>query len=637
MYVKRLQLKNYGPLLDLDIDFPFDGARPKPVLLAGENGSGKTMSISHIVNAMVQAKDAIYEESTELEPGRVFKLRSGSYISVGEEYYYARCDFESGLFVRELRLKQPRHTYAAPPKEMDGRGLDAWDARFDKGGPDHFETNILDGSLMSAKKELVSARCLLYFPSNRAEEPAWLNQASLRAKPRYTEEARLKGETRRRLISRSPLRDIQNWLYDVAYDRAVFEISAQNISIPLAVHPDKAPQQELSLPILVGYSGDATGVYNMTLEVLRTVIPMPVERTGLRFGIGGRHGRCITLKSAQGTVVPNLFQLSGGETALLALFLSILRDFDLREDRSVPFKSAEDVKGLVVVDEVDLHLHAKHQYDVLPRLVKMFPQVQFIMSTHSPLFVLGMAQVLGEDGFQVYDFPSGSRVAPGDFEEIGRAFLAFRATSEFLDEVQARVRQAQRPILFVEGQTDRDYLQRAAKLLEKEHVLCEFEVHAAGGAGQLKTIWKSLANLPKGVARAVVLLHDPESEVSNKDEGNICKRKMPHFEEHPILKGVENLFNRETLERARGQSAKFIDIDWERERTERGESVTVPESWSVNENEKRNLCDWLCAQGAREDFRYFEAVFDLLEPLACMSVPTCVGTQRASGRGSSDV
>ena len=143
MYVKRLQLGNYGPLRDLDISFPFDGERPKPVLLVGENGSGKTIALSHIVNAMVQAKDATYQKSSELDAGKVFKLRSSSYVSVGSEYYYARSDFESGLFVRELRLTKPKHTYADPPMGMDGRGFDAWEASFDRDEIDHFDTNIL--------------------------------------------------------------------------------------------------------------------------------------------------------------------------------------------------------------------------------------------------------------------------------------------------------------------------------------------------------------------------------------------------------------------------------------------------------------------------------------------------------------
>ena len=624
MYLKRLQLGNYGPLRDLDISFPFDGERPKPVLLVGENGSGKTIALSHIVNAMVQAKDAIYQESSELDAGRVFKLRSSSYVSVGAEYYYARSDFESGLFVRELRLTKPKHAYAEPPMGVDGRGFDAWEARFDRDEIDHFESNLIKPSLTTAVRKLVSGRCLLYFPSNRAEEPAWLNQANLRARPQYTEGVHLKGETRRRLIARSPLRDIHDWMYDVAYDRAAFEMQSQSIPIAVSPAPNETQSQTVPLPLLLGYHGDATNAYNLALTVLRGVIPDLATNTDLRFGIGGRHDRTISLESDQGTVVPNIFQLSSGEMALLTLFLSILRDFDLREARDVPFASAQDVKGLVVVDEVDLHLHSRHQYDVLPSLVHMFPQVQFVMTTHSPLFVLGMAKVFGEEGFQVYDLPSGSRVTPEDFDEFGHAFLAFRATSVFSDEVRAQVEKSHRPILFVEGPTDRDYLKRAGDLLKKTHVLDKFEVQPAGGNGRLKTIWKSLTSVPDSVAKAAILLHDPESQVGNEDKGAIRKRKMPHFEEHPISKGVENLFDQVTLERARHQRAQFIDVDPSRTKIVRGKEVTIPESWSVNDNEKRNLCDWLCDQGTYEDFRHFEAVFAILEQVVCTAKPTLI-------------
>lgn len=634
MYVKRLQLVNYGPIRDLDIRFPFDGERPKPVLLVGENGSGKTIALSHIVNAMVTAKNAIYKESNEVDAGKVFKLRSSYYVSVGREYYYAQSDFESELCVRELRLIKPKHEYVEPPMGANGRGLDAWETGFAENGVDHFTTNILEASLKAAIKQLVSERCLLYFPSNRAEEPAWLNQANLRAKPQYTEGDRIEGETPRRIIAGSPLRDVRDWLYDLAYDRAVLEIHSPSVPIPLTT-PDKTKRQTFPMPVFLGYRGAATNAYNLALTVLRTITPGLAAKTNLRFGIGGRHNRIITLESGQGTVAPNLFQLSSGEMALLALFLSIVRDFDLCEAREEPFAGAQDVKGLVVVDEVDLHLHARHQYDVLPKLVHMFPNVQFVMTTHSPLFVLGMAKVFGEDGFHVYDLPSGSRASPEDFDEFGQAFRAFKTTSRFSDEVRTQVKEAQRPVLFVEGSTDKDYLRRAAELLDQIHILDEFRMQDAGGEGRLRTIWKSLTNLPEAAAKAAVLLHDPESQVDDKDEGKVCKRKMPCFEGHPISEGVENLFDKQTLEKARREKPAYIDIVFEHMETHRGEEISIPESWSVNENEKRNLCNWLCEHGSREDFRHFEGVFEILEQLECVAGPT-QGSEGTSTETSSD-
>ena len=76
MYIKRIQLVNYGPIDHLDITFPFEGDTPKPVVLVGENGSGKSILLSHIVNGMVSAKDIIYPETPEVEEGRVYKIRA---------------------------------------------------------------------------------------------------------------------------------------------------------------------------------------------------------------------------------------------------------------------------------------------------------------------------------------------------------------------------------------------------------------------------------------------------------------------------------------------------------------------------------------------------------------------------------
>ena len=46
-----------------------------------------------------------------------------------------------------------------------------------------------------------------------------------------------------------------------------------------------------------------------------------------------------------------------------------------------------DNKGLVMIDEIDLHLHPKWQMSVLPTLSSVLPKIQFIATTHSPLAV----------------------------------------------------------------------------------------------------------------------------------------------------------------------------------------------------------------------------------------------------------
>ena len=57
MYAKRIQIDNYGPIDQLDITFPFEGDIPKPVVLVGENGSGKSILLSHIVNGLTSCPE----------------------------------------------------------------------------------------------------------------------------------------------------------------------------------------------------------------------------------------------------------------------------------------------------------------------------------------------------------------------------------------------------------------------------------------------------------------------------------------------------------------------------------------------------------------------------------------------------
>jgi predicted ATP-binding protein involved in virulence len=46
-----------------------------------------------------------------------------------------------------------------------------------------------------------------------------------------------------------------------------------------------------------------------------------------------------------------------------------------------------DNHGIVMVDEIDLHIHPKWQVNIIPILAKALPNIQFIVTSHSPLVV----------------------------------------------------------------------------------------------------------------------------------------------------------------------------------------------------------------------------------------------------------
>ena len=460
MYVKRIQIQNYGPIDELDIKFPFADDKPKPVLLVGENGSGKSILLSHIVNGLVGAKGVSYPDTPEVDTDKVFKLRAPSYIKSGKEFFAGRVDYESHFFVEELMTRRVKQEYQNMPEALSiwGSFRRLWDNLPDNDSGT-FNTNMLNS--VAQVKEVIAKNCVLYFPHNRFEEPAWLNEDNLNFQVQLTAVNRYVNSTNRSIISYSPLRNNQNWFFGIAYDSGVFELQVQPFEITKEIEGEPSFQYK-SQP---RYSGDATDVFQVTNEIVRVITGL----SDVRFVIGTRRNRAVAVVSeTEGIFVPNVFQLSSGETSLLNIFLSILRDYDLC---GIPISSAADIRGIVVVDEIDLHLHAKHQYEILPKLIEMFPKVQFVVTTHSPLFVLGMNKVFGDDGFAIYRLPEGQPISPEEFSEFGEAYRAFTETRQFNADIRREIENAQKPIVFVEGKTDVQYISKAAELLGKGELL----------------------------------------------------------------------------------------------------------------------------------------------------------------------
>lgn len=247
--------------------------------------------------------------------------------------------------------------------------------------------------------------------------------------------------------------------------------------------------------------------------------------------------------------------------------------------------------------------------------MKMFPKIQFVVTSHSPLFVLGLKQVLGEQGFGLYDLPSGTSISAEDFEEFGEAYRAFRKARQHSEVLRSAIRDAQKPLVFVEGTIDVKYLQKAAELLEFQDLMKGAEIRDGGGSGQLDKIWNKRTK--DHIERAsVIILYDPECRHKKEaTEQNMFRRLMNEFADHPIQKGIENLFDRDTLERARQDCPAFIDVTDKHHITVRGEKTVVPESWTVNKDEKTNLCNWLCNNGTAHDFKHFKPTLKMVRGL----------------------
>jgi len=98
-----------------------------------------------------------------------------------------------------------------------------------------------------------------------------------------------------------------------------------------------------------------------------------------------------------------LNQLSSGERSLILLVADIARRAAiLNPHLDDPLQS----EGVVLIDEIELHLHPKWQRAVIPALTETFPKIQFIIATHSPQV---LSQVENGAVFEIENFEIRSR------------------------------------------------------------------------------------------------------------------------------------------------------------------------------------------------------------------------------------
>ena len=79
-------------------------------------------------------------------------------------------------------------------------------------------------------------------------------------------------------------------------------------------------------------------------------------------------------------------QLSDGYKCVLVLVLDLVSRI-IEANGMLPDMTPDkllDAEGVVLIDEVDLHLHPSWQQRILPDLCRTFPNIQFIVTTHSP-------------------------------------------------------------------------------------------------------------------------------------------------------------------------------------------------------------------------------------------------------------
>jgi hypothetical protein len=488
------------------------------VVLSAVNGRGKTTILSHAV-------DAFYEMAKGHFPND-FKGVEGQYYRVSSQIFNVRSHEPSFVYLRF--------------SVADGRKIDYVDARGDAAGhctPEQYDRAIrlenkvpfreLSGQLSqggNAKlargldpalaKDVFHKNVLTYFPSYRYEQPGYLNDP-YKIKLEFKKESGFSGYLPNPLEVVTGLRGLMNWIMDVVLDIR---------------HPNRDSLQQYIANVTYGnLCRILSEIIHSKFDAKSTKIVDGQPRSAFRFGVGPRNSGSARISVHENAeeaapLYPTLSTLSSGESSLLCIFGELLRQAD-KIGENMMFMS---IQGIVLIDEIDKHLHIRLQREVLPRLLSMFPNVQFITTSHSPFFNIGLNES-APNRAEILSLPFGVRMRPADDPQYSEVYeLMLKEEGRFKDLAVALQQQIDenredwKPLLVTEGKTDVAHLKRAMQMLGIEDLDVEFfdGVGERGGSDPLRKLLEQRSRLPEGRIIVGIFDRDESNIVSEVEEGD---------------------------------------------------------------------------------------------------------------------
>ncbi|AQT79632.1 hypothetical protein B1R94_10665 [Mycolicibacterium litorale] len=289
---------------------------------------------------------------------------------------------------------------------------------------------------------------------------------------------------------------------------------------------------------------------------------------------------------------------------MLAIFGTIARYADMSGIQPA------DVSGIVVIDEIDAHMHMDLQLNALPKLIGLFPKVQFIMSSHSPFFPLGMETRFPNGGVRIVELPSGLSRDAEAYSELLKAVDALRGTRTFEGEVTKLLQAGETPRVLVAGKTDVPYFRTAAQLLGFSELIDAFQFIGTSenqtgqksgdrnsGDSNLTNAVKFIQANPELTERKIIAVYDCDAKKVAVSDERVRVIKMEKLVGRKMKKGIEN----------RIPDAAFTD--------EMYDKLTIDgdygDGFEKPDFNKVRACELICGDDADiEHFRDFQPILE---------------------------
>lgn len=513
MYLKEIRLDNYGPVKSLIMRLKFnEDDTPTPTVLVGVNGSGKSILLSVILDAIIMTRIKAFGKSPEIREGQLFKPMSRRIITNQlEKFAMSKCKFQAKdktvEFLEVISTPNKDGTFDLPPHFKATQAFQL--SEFNRRGSSK-SISVTGGNI----NQEMSRDIFAYYPAGRTERPNWLHEdatINFQISQIYANVARY------HLWRTNLIAEISSWILDVVLDAEMYDKTAYDF--PLGTRTVKA-----WLPS----DGPSRKILNHLNLILTEIALLGRNKyKSVRLGVSPRHegSRQVRVlgKKPDGTeeVISNtILDLSTGELMVFCMFADIIK---LAELQGWDKKNLSDISGIVIIDEADLHLHINLQKSLLPKLMAKLPNIQFLLTTHSPFLTLG----LSENEVDIKNMPDGVSISPYEFSEFREAYDTFIEQQdkfqETYDNLQNVLADAKRPLIVTEGKTDWRHLKKAlSKLKEKgEFNGLNVDFHETDeqmGDGELDKLFEASNKLPH---------QNPIIFIFDRDNPRFVKKYIP--------------------------------------------------------------------------------------------------------------
>lgn len=448
MYVSELRYDNVGPIQNcaLKLSFTSDN-NPKPLILVGENGSGKSILLSNIVDSFYEIARVRYQNAAVMNNGRTsfYKIISTLQISTGKQYLCSHIKFLQEENVIE-------YIYKCGDIDFNQYKIDnaTINESLKWGNKGNFKKT---NATKAIAEDCFTKNIVCYFGPSRYEKPAWLGMGyhSQSSNEHLYIKERIDGVLVNPITASDVTQDSLKWLLDVIVDSRTDVLFTEDKMVSVNVEPNdlrKLTNARNNVELILSDILGTQAYFSLNIR----------NNSNSRFNIKS--------KSTNDILSPTLDSLSTGQLSLLNIFLTIIRyadNYDVNKSINIA-----DIHGVVVIDEADLHLHANLQRNILPKLLKRFPSIQFIITTHSPLLLLGLEAEYGSDGIDIYQLPDVSKITAEKFSEFQIAYEYMMKSSKYHDEIETAINQHNnnKPLVVTEGASDWKHIKAAYKALK---------------------------------------------------------------------------------------------------------------------------------------------------------------------------